>query len=105
MRGAVFLGNRKVELRTFPDLFGGGFGLAGDEHYHVSNVIFLCEHGSVIINDKTASGAAQTQHLPDGRFSSSVFVALSETSRRRRIAVIARKRWCDRAPLPARPCV
>jgi hypothetical protein len=70
---------RKPEYRTFPDLFGGGFGVAGDEHYHVSNVIFLCEQGSISINGKLTSGAAQTRTTPEGRFSSSVFVALSET--------------------------
>ncbi len=67
------------DFRTFPDLNGGGFGVAGDEHYHVSNVIFLCGQGAISVNKHQALGEAQTRTLPDGRFSSSAFVALSET--------------------------
>jgi len=70
---------RSSDFRTFPDLNGGGFGIAGDEHYHVSNAIFLCGQGAISINKQQVSGAAQTRTLADGRFSSSVFVALSET--------------------------
>lgn len=70
---------RSSDFRIFPDLNGGGFGAAGDEHYHVSNAIFLCEQGVISVNHQQASGKAQTRTLPDGRFSSSVFVALSET--------------------------
>ena len=66
-------------FRTFPDLNGGGFGSASDEHYHVANVIFLCGQGSITINQRHAAGTVHTRTLPDGRFSSSVFVALSET--------------------------
>jgi hypothetical protein len=67
------------DFRTFPDLFGGGFGVAGDEHYSVANVIFLCGKGDITINQRRAAGEPQTRTLPDGRFSSSVFIALSET--------------------------
>jgi hypothetical protein len=70
---------RGCDFRTFLDLFGGGFGAAGDEHYHVANVIFLCGQGRIAINQRTAAGEAQTRTLDNGRFSSSVFVALSET--------------------------
>lgn len=70
---------RSSDFRTFPDLNGGGFGLTGDEHYHVSNAIFLCEQGAISINKRHASGAAQTLTTPEGRFASSVFIALSET--------------------------
>ncbi len=70
---------RSSDFRTFPDLNGGGFGAAGDEHYHVSNAIFLCGQGAITVNKQQAAGQAQTRTLPDGRFSSSVFVALSET--------------------------
>ncbi|MEP7291956.1 MAG: hypothetical protein ABI835_09240 [Chloroflexota bacterium] len=70
---------RGFDFRTFADLQGGGFGAAGDEHYHVANVIFLCGAGSIAVNGLPAAGEAQTRTLPNGRFSSSVFVALSET--------------------------
>lgn len=70
---------RSSDFRTFPDLNGGGFGAAADEHYHVSNAIFLCEQGAISVNKQQAAGKAQTRILPDGRFSSSAFVALSET--------------------------
>jgi hypothetical protein len=70
---------RDRSFRTFPDLNGGGFGLARNEHYHVANVIFLYGQGSITINQRQAVGAAQTCTLSDGRFSSSVFVARSET--------------------------
>ena len=70
---------RSSDFRTFPDLNGGGFGFADDEHYHVSNAIFLCGQGAISVNKHQAVGEAQTRTLPDGRFSSSVFVALSET--------------------------
>ena len=70
---------RDASFRTFPDLNSGGFGALGDEHYHVANMIILCEKGSITINQRVAGGAAQTRTLPEGRFSSSVFVALSET--------------------------
>jgi hypothetical protein len=38
-----------------------------------------CARGSITINQQQASGEPQTQTLPDGRFASSVFLALSET--------------------------
>jgi hypothetical protein len=63
----------------FPDLDNGGWGAAGDEHYHVSNMMVRCAKGSIIINQQPASGEPQTQTLADGRFASSVFLALSET--------------------------
>lgn len=70
---------RSSDFRTFPDLNGGGFGAAGDEHYHVSNAIFLCGQGSISINQQPVTGQAYTKTMPDDRFTSSVFVALSET--------------------------
>jgi len=70
---------RDASFRTFPDLNGGGFGVAGDEHYHVANAIFLCGQGSITINQRPAAGAVQTRTSPEGRFLSSVFVALAET--------------------------
>jgi hypothetical protein len=70
---------RDPDFRTFPDLSGGGFGAAGDEHYNVANVIFLCGEGHIVVNQQEAVGVPQTRTLPDGRYSSSVFVALSET--------------------------
>ncbi len=70
---------RPPDLRLMPDLQGGGFGAAGDEHYHVVNVILLCGEGSIRINEREAVGKPQTPTRPDGRFSSSVFVAISET--------------------------
>ncbi len=70
---------RSADFRTFPDLNGGGFGVTGDEHYHVSNAIFLCGQGSITVNHQPVTGQAFTDTLEDNRFSSSVFVALSET--------------------------
>lgn len=70
---------RSSDFRTFSDLNGGGFGVAGDEHYHVSNAIFLCGQGAISVNKLQAVGEPQTRSLPDGRFSSSAFIALSET--------------------------
>ena len=70
---------RSSDFRTFSDLNDGGFGVADDEHYHVSNAIFLCEQGHININQQSVAGEPFTRTLPDGRFSSSVFVALSET--------------------------
>lgn len=69
----------RLGFRTFPDLFGGGFGLKGDEHYHVINTIFRCKSGTITVNQQTASGEPQLVPLADGGFSSSVFLALSET--------------------------
>lgn len=70
---------RHASFRTFPDLKGGGFGTAGDEHYHVANVIFLCGQGGIRLNQQSVMGEPETRTLDDGRFSSSVFLALSET--------------------------
>ncbi|MBA3870917.1 MAG: hypothetical protein H0X30_17380 [Anaerolineae bacterium] len=70
---------RSSDFRSYSDLNDGGFGTAGDEHYHVSNAIFLCGQGHISINQRQAAGEAFTRTLPDERFSSSVFVALSET--------------------------
>jgi hypothetical protein len=67
------------DFRSYADLNGGGFGVARDEHYHVSNAIFLCGQGHISINQQQVIGAPFTRTLPDDRFTSSVFVALSET--------------------------
>jgi len=67
------------DFRTYANLNGGGFGIAGDEHYHVSNAIFLCGQGRISINQQQVVGEASTRMMPDDRFTSSVFVALSET--------------------------
>jgi hypothetical protein len=70
---------RSSDFRSYADLNSGGFGIAGDEHYHVSNAIFLCGQGHMSINQQQVIGAPFTRTLPDDRFTSSVFVALSET--------------------------
>lgn len=75
----LWQGIHQPGFRTFPDLKGGGFGAAGDEHYHVSNVICLCEQGRITVNQQPAIGEPETRTLENGRFSSSVFLALSET--------------------------
>ncbi len=75
----VWTDMRSSDFRTFPDLNSGGFGVAGDEHYHVSNAIFLCGQGRITINQQPVTGEAFTRTTPDGHFTSSVFVALSET--------------------------
>ena len=79
MIDVLWMDIRSSDFRTFPDLNEGGFGVAGDEHYHVSNAIFLCGQGHISLNQQSPSGEPITRTLPDGRFSSSVFVALSET--------------------------
>jgi hypothetical protein len=70
---------RSSDFRTYADLNGGGFGATGNEHYHVSNAIFLCGQGHININQQQVAGEAFTHMMPDDRFTSSVFVALSET--------------------------
>lgn len=65
--------------RLFPDIFGGGLGLTKNEHYHVSNVISVCEIGKITVNSSEVNGKPDTNVLLDGRLSSSVFLAHSET--------------------------
>lgn len=70
---------REGEFRTFPDLNPDGFGVAKDEHYHVSAAFFLCEQGSIRVNNQLAVGEPQTRMLDNVILTSSIFVALSET--------------------------
>lgn len=68
---------RPPELRMFPDINGGGFGIGGDEHYDVQTVISLCGSASIQIGSHLVGGEVQTADR-NGRFMSSAFLAFSE---------------------------
>lgn len=86
-RIACHVEQTRIEL-LWQDLRGGlfrnmpnnsGMGAAGDESFHISTVFFLAEQASITINGQKAAGEIETKTEDDGRFSSSAFVALSET--------------------------
>ncbi|MEZ4669331.1 MAG: hypothetical protein R3E39_15610 [Anaerolineae bacterium] len=54
---------RPPDLRLMPDLQGGGFGTARDEHYHVANVILLVGRAASV-NQRQAAGLTHTPRVP-----------------------------------------
>jgi hypothetical protein len=75
---------RKRQLFIITDLNNGGFGINGDEHYDVYTNIGLCATASITINNQPVEGEITTEER-DGRFTSSAFLAFSETWLKRKI--------------------
>jgi hypothetical protein len=69
---------RKRQLFVITDLNDGGFGINGNEHYDVYTNIMLCGEATITVNGQVVAGQIIAEER-DGRFTSSAFLAFSET--------------------------
>jgi hypothetical protein len=74
----LWLDIRKRQLFVITDLNDGGFGINGNEHYDVYTNIMLCGEAAIKLDGQLVTGQIVAEER-DGRFTSSAFLAFSET--------------------------